>query len=57
MFLLSLPMRGRGLKSTYICISICGKLSLPMRGAWIEILVRLISPLLLPVAPHTGSVD
>ena len=32
-------------------------LSLPTRGAWIEILKALLSMVGYLVAPHTGSVD
>ena len=32
------------------------RLSLPIRGAWVEIQVGLIATVMLKVAPHTGSV-
>ena len=32
-------------------------LSLPMRGAWIEIMVNKSTPARLLVAPHAGGVD
>ena len=32
-------------------------LSLPVRGAWIEILVKVSHTLMVIVAPRTGSVD
>ena len=32
-------------------------LSLPMRGAWIEILLCRVGLALLMVAPHAGGVD
>lgn len=38
MFLLSLPMRERGLKYVMPDEDLAKDLSLPMRGAWIEIL-------------------
>ena len=32
-------------------------LSLPMRGAWIEIIITECVPCLMVVAPHAGGVD
>ena len=32
-------------------------LSLPMRGAWIEMLLQCFQSCLLAVAPHAGGVD
>ena len=52
------PCGGRGLKCAKPRFLVHLLVSLPMRGAWIEIRVgNTRSLLLLNVAPHAGSVD
>ena len=53
----SLPMRERGLKYVMPDEDLAKDLSLPMRGAWIEISIMAITSAVLIVAPHAGSVD
>lgn len=55
MFLLSLPMRERGLKYNGGRGQLSKPLSLPMRGAWIEICSMAHGKKYLLVAPHAGA--
>lgn len=55
MFLLSLPMRERGLKYNGGRGQLSKPLSLPMRGAWIEMLPKRLPPPPSNVAPHAGA--
>ena len=51
------PHGERGLKLMHLVIGGYHWLSLPPRGAWIEIYMFVVGYLVLPVAPPTGSVD
>ena len=51
------PCGGRGLKLGYEVVSIAKHQSLPLRGAWIEILYAILSELAIVVAPLAGGVD
>ena len=51
------PHGERGLKSVWFSSKFRNNLSLPTRGAWIEILLVMHCLFLIAVAPHTGSVD
>ena len=51
------PHGERGLKSDKLYWHPCHKLSLPTRGAWIEISAKRGYFWQNAVAPHTGSVD
>ena len=53
----SLPHGERGLKSGLRLTEAALRVSLPARGAWIEIYVPWSFGNLNNVAPHTGSVD
>ena len=51
------PCGGRGLKYRIIVRSMVSGMSLPMRGAWIEMMMNTYRLTDLSVAPHAGSVD
>ena len=53
----SLPMRERGLKWVYSIRFLPHFSSLPMRGAWIEMMLTISLRTISYVAPHAGSVD
>ena len=51
------PRGERGLKFVYLVLNIGLELSLPSRGAWIEIVVAVGVVVAIIVAPLAGSVD
>ena len=51
------PHGERGLKSPSLGALNHSQMSLPTRGAWIEMPPRFQPSLVAAVAPHTGSVD
>ena len=52
------PLAGSVDRNIVICVVPCiERLSLPSRGAWIEIAIMLPSRMMLRVAPLAGSVD
>ena len=55
MFLLSLPMRGRGLKYWPVLAHLGEQAVAPHAGAWIEINSSKRSETLQTVAPHAGA--
>ena len=55
MFLLSLPMRERGLKCPYECSNQVKKPSLPMRERGLKYTVLVQALIMYTVAPHAGA--
>ena len=55
MFLLSLPMRGRGLKYFDVTVDDKLRLSLPMRGRGLKFAGNGITRVKFHVAPHAGA--
>ena len=51
------PHGERGLKYLFVPFLEAFKVSLPTRGAWIEIVAKKEEANMDKVAPHTGSVD
>ena len=51
------PCGERGLKSPAVRLFRLFLVSLPVRGAWIEILLADVNNTLITVAPRAGSVD
>ena len=55
MFLLSLPMRERGLKSCTSLFALDSRTSLPMRERGLKFFLLVNFPVIRKVAPHAGA--